>query len=551
MVASKPATYLNWVPDGSPSKQVQPPNAQMQSGWTAGEAPPMEYMNWLFYTSDQWIQWLDQLSSQTNIAPAQQQAMRLINGGSWSYNITPSNLLAWSSAFNLAMPGIPDANNQVAAGSVALTTGQIAYVQANIPFSTTGSTTNGSNQLTSLAYEGGITVGQTITGTGIPGGTTVSSIAGTTITMSANATATNVGTAVVFSGVGALTVSVANESAAVLGPNTVVIARCVTLSTGAAVMLGVGSGQSLLHDGESKLLMDIGYLNILPATAGQTLTKGQWVYISAGATDGSRTAGAVYPVDCSVALGAKRAAAIGQVMTAATVGNPVPIIMNGVVTTSGLTAGAVYYADPATPGGITTTKPATSGQYVVPLGTALTATLFAVNSSVSSDVSQVISINPWPQYAVNQESDFAAAIASVTSGGGGVIVVGSSFSITGNYTLPVNTTLIGRRAGTIITVTSTSGGLTLLGDACEVYDLQLATTVAATLISMLSNHCVLRNVTYQVLSTTNAICCYVSGNSNRLYNNIFRGVLGSATATGIAYISGSSGNIDDSSVFAP
>lgn len=55
---------------------------------------------------------------------------------------------------------------------------------------TTGTTTSGSNQLTGLASTQGIASGMTITGTGIPGGTTVSSIVGTTVTMSANASAT-------------------------------------------------------------------------------------------------------------------------------------------------------------------------------------------------------------------------------------------------------------------------------------------------------------------------------------------------------------------------
>lgn len=54
---SKPGTFLNWT-DGSGSKVVQPPSSQQASGWTAGEPPPFQYMNWLFWLTDQWIQWL-------------------------------------------------------------------------------------------------------------------------------------------------------------------------------------------------------------------------------------------------------------------------------------------------------------------------------------------------------------------------------------------------------------------------------------------------------------------------------------------------------------
>ena len=53
-----------------------------------------------------------------------------------------------------------------------------------------GTTTNGSNQLTSVSHASSFTTGQAVAGTGIPGGTTVVSVSGSTITMSSNATAT-------------------------------------------------------------------------------------------------------------------------------------------------------------------------------------------------------------------------------------------------------------------------------------------------------------------------------------------------------------------------
>src|SRR5271169_6752654 len=55
---SRPSQYLNWT-DGSPSKVVQPPSPYSLLGWVAGQAPPFQYMNYLFWPSDQWIQWLD------------------------------------------------------------------------------------------------------------------------------------------------------------------------------------------------------------------------------------------------------------------------------------------------------------------------------------------------------------------------------------------------------------------------------------------------------------------------------------------------------------
>lgn len=55
---SRPSNYINWT-DGSPTKVVQPPSAFALQGWIAGQAPPFQYMNYLFYTLDQWVQWLD------------------------------------------------------------------------------------------------------------------------------------------------------------------------------------------------------------------------------------------------------------------------------------------------------------------------------------------------------------------------------------------------------------------------------------------------------------------------------------------------------------
>lgn len=66
-------------------------------------------------------------------------------------------------------------------------------------FETTGNTSSGSTSLASLASTTGIRSGMVITGDAIPVGTTVSSISGSTVTMSANALATATGNRVSFS----------------------------------------------------------------------------------------------------------------------------------------------------------------------------------------------------------------------------------------------------------------------------------------------------------------------------------------------------------------
>ena len=60
-------------------------------------------------------------------------------------------------------------------------------------FSLTGDETNGSTVITSVASTTGMLIGSTITGPGVPAGTTVANLSATTITMSAAATATAAG----------------------------------------------------------------------------------------------------------------------------------------------------------------------------------------------------------------------------------------------------------------------------------------------------------------------------------------------------------------------
>src|SRR4029450_6920081 len=65
---------------------------------------------------------------------------------------------------------------------------------ANSPTASfTGTTTNGSTIVTNVSSAQGLTLGQTVTGVGIPAGTTIVAIGTNTITLSQNATASNAG----------------------------------------------------------------------------------------------------------------------------------------------------------------------------------------------------------------------------------------------------------------------------------------------------------------------------------------------------------------------
>lgn len=100
-------------------------------------------------------------------------------------------------------------------------------------------------------------------------------------------------------------------------------------------------------------------------TAADDLVAGEVVYISAANT--------VDKADVSGAGAASRV--VGMVVGAALDTTPVSIASDGVVKTlSGLTAGSRYYADPATPGAITTTTPSGAGNTIVQIGYAKSAT---------------------------------------------------------------------------------------------------------------------------------------------------------------------------------
>jgi uncharacterized phage protein gp47/JayE len=79
--------------------------------------------------------------------------------------------------------------------------------------STTGTTTSGSPTVT-VTSGSGIATGQVVVGPGVPAGTTVSTVVGTTVTLSANATASGTGVALEFFTVGTADIAVAYNKAA-------------------------------------------------------------------------------------------------------------------------------------------------------------------------------------------------------------------------------------------------------------------------------------------------------------------------------------------------
>lgn len=408
---SRPSVYPLWTDGATPSKVVQPDASTQLVGWTAGEPPPLQYWNWLHYMAGLWISYLDQsINSDVSVFNSMPQ-VRLIGGGTWSWNLTTSTL-AWSSAFNLSVPSIADADNQAASGSVSLSDGQVAYVQANLPFTAACNTTSGSNILTGVVEAGSIVSGQTVTGTGIPGSTTVTGSPvqqadGTyNVPISNNATANGSAVPLTFSGLGALTVSVASIASLVPTQSTVIIAR----RDGNFVYVGVNASYMKLRDLEARFLQDAGYSPVFNVLAGENLTQGQAVYISNG--EGGRTSGRAYKTDVSVSNGAARSWLAGFVITSATSGSSVLIATGGALPLfTSLAFDTAYYLDPSTNGGITATRPSTAGQYIVPVGVASSTTVLQAvpgagsNSAVVPSASGFSVATPSLPYSINAATD--------------------------------------------------------------------------------------------------------------------------------------------------
>lgn len=111
-MASRPSTYINWT-DGSPTKVTQPTNSQQLSGWTIGEPPPFQYMNWLFYILDLWVQWFDQ--SNTNPSKT------LITNAQSPYSVVPAD----ENIFSNSAGG----NNVVTLPAIATSDGRQIFIK--------------------------------------------------------------------------------------------------------------------------------------------------------------------------------------------------------------------------------------------------------------------------------------------------------------------------------------------------------------------------------------------------------------------------------------
>lgn len=284
MSTSRPANYPDWT-QGLPTQVSDSSQARKLSGWSPGDRPTAQELNQRFYLLGQWTRFLDGNVKTALVSDNNQGgSFRLIGGGVWSYSAS-TGVLAWDAPFFITIPGLADSANQVAAGQITLSPGDVAYVLGNVPFAATGTTTANSSLVEALSVQTGVAVGQAVSGAGIPANTTVVNVSSTdnTLTLSNPATATATDVTLNFTSSGALTVKSSPVASLALSPNTLLIARSIA-GTPSFVHVGVNAGQMILRDNERKGLLGQGYGQLTRYTAGVAMPANTAVYLS-GASD--------------------------------------------------------------------------------------------------------------------------------------------------------------------------------------------------------------------------------------------------------------------------
>lgn len=379
--AIRPTRFLNWVPNPDSNNLAEIPPSISNVGFQPGQPLVAQYLNQAFHTLDAWTAYLDEQSNASMMATTLNHSMRLLGGGTWRFDAT-TRALSWSQPVTFAIPSAPDSDNRLAAGSVMLPAGAVAYVQANVPFTTNADVTSGDNTVRNLGFEGGISVGMTVTGPGIPDGTTVTAQDGQTCTLSAAPTASGDNVSVTFASTGPLSVQVAQSATLVPGPTTLILARALDV----VCSVGLGSTEMWLRDQEQRSLVSLGYVTTVQALAGAALTARQPVYLSPGVAD-QRTQGSAYPCEASAAQGPLRGQCIGLTHTATASGQMAHVVQSGLVGGfTGLVTGASYYLDPAVVGGLTTARTNTLGETLAPVGVAISSSMLLVHIGTPQQV---------------------------------------------------------------------------------------------------------------------------------------------------------------------
>ena len=163
-------------------------------------------------------------------------------------------------------------------------------------------------------------------------------------------------------------------------------ANRIRTGTGAPVTIQANSSIQLVYNGTTSRWMIVGGVgggsSTVNATAGESLSIGDAVYVSVGAADGGRTAGRVYKLD---ATNNSRVEFIGFAADAAIAGGSLRVQVAGELGGFvGLSTGQQMFASVTTPGALQSSVPVVNGQWIIPLGIAKNSTNLVINSAGSS-----------------------------------------------------------------------------------------------------------------------------------------------------------------------
>lgn len=212
-------------------------------------------------------------------------------------------------------------------------------------------------------------------------------------------------------------------------------ANRIRTGTGAPVTIQANSSIQLVYNGTTSRWMIVGGVgggsSTVNATAGESLSIGDAVYVSVGALDGGRTAGSVYKLD---ATNNNRVEFIGFAADAALAGGSLRVQVAGELGgLSGLSTGQQMFASVTTPGALQSLPPVVNGQWIIPLGIAKNATNLVINSAGSS-TAVLISGSGTGAYA-----NVVTASSNTTLTNSVDVVLANASSGTVTVTLPVPT----------------------------------------------------------------------------------------------------------------
>ncbi len=215
------------------------------------------------------------------------------------------------------------------------TNASTSLTKVSINASFTAITTSGSPTLTSVSSLTGLAIGQVLTGAGIPANTAISAISGTTITMSANATAT-VSTAVTITSSASL--AVGQVLSAPVSFTGITTSGSPTI-TGITSVTGLAAGQGLTGTGipANTVISSITgsaapYSITMSANANYTITTAEPI-TSTGPIPLNTTISSISGT--TITMSAKANATISSAMTVVSSG---PVPYNATVTSVGATA---------------------------------------------------------------------------------------------------------------------------------------------------------------------------------------------------------------------